>query len=111
MIGAIILLSFVTAERIGELFLARRNTKRLMRTGGIEHAASHYPIIIIFHAIWLVGLWLIAWNRPLNAFWVGVFAVLQVCRAWTVFTLGDRFTTRVITVPGDVTPSFSSTRS
>ena len=102
MIGAIVLLSFVTAERVGELWLARRNTRRLLENGGIEHAESHYPVLIAFHAAWLIGLWLFAWDRPLNLVWLGVFAVLQVVRAWIVLTLGNRFTTRIVTVPGEI---------
>jgi methyltransferase len=101
LIGAILILVFVTAERIAELWIAQRNTRRLKGAGGVEHAAGHYPFIIVLHALWLIGLWVLAWDRPFNVGWLGVFLVLQVLRAWIVSTLGKRFTTRIVTVPGE----------
>jgi methyltransferase len=101
LIGAILLLAFVTAERIAELWLAQRNTRRLIRKGAIEHATAHYPFIVSLHAIWMIGLWLLAWRLPLHPWWLTAFAVLQVLRGWIVLALGDRFTTRIITLPGE----------
>ena len=46
MTGAIVLLALVTAQRLGELVLARRNTARLLAQGGVEHGAAHYPAIV-----------------------------------------------------------------
>jgi methyltransferase len=57
---AIDLLSLVTAERVGELWLARRDTARLLAIGGVETAGEHYPVTVILHAAWLAGLW---WAR------------------------------------------------
>ena len=33
--------------------------------------------------------------------WAAAFVVLQGLRAWTLMTLGPRWTTRIITVPGE----------
>ena len=33
--------------------------------------------------------------------WVAVFAILQVLRLWTLSTLGRRWTTRIIVMPGE----------
>ena len=101
MIGAIVLLSAVTIERLGELWLARRNTRRLMEAGAREVAAGHYPFIVLLHATWLAGLWLFASNRPVSSFWFAVFALLQILRFWTLRTLGRRWTTRILVVPGE----------
>lgn len=101
MIGAVVLLTLVTAERLGELWLARRNTRALLEGGGIEHAAGHYPIIVALHGLWLGGLWLLAWNLPINLVWLGIFGLLQILRVWTLVTLGKRWTTRIITVPNE----------
>src|SRR5689334_24972241 len=102
MIGSVVLLTLVTAERIGELWLARRNTKALLERGGSEHAAEHYPTIVALHALWLAGLWLLAWDLPIQLGWLALFAVLQMLRAWTLATLKNRWTTRIITVPGEI---------
>lgn len=100
MIAAIVLLGFVTVERLAELLLAKRNTTRLLGRGAIEFAAAHYPLIVVLHAVWLAGLWLLAWDRPLQWAWLVLFAVLQVLRIWVLATLGERWTTRIIVLPG-----------
>lgn len=101
MIASILLLAFVTVERVAELFLARRNTVRLLARGGIEHSAGHYPVIVALHAAWLLGLWAFAWDQPVDMVWLAAFVVLQIVRIWVLATLRDRWTTRIITVPNE----------
>jgi methyltransferase len=101
MIGQALILSLVTAQRLGELVVARRNTRRLLSAGGIEHGARHYPLIVILHAAWLAGLWLLAPPRAIVWPWLAVYLVLQGLRVWTLAALGRRWTTRIITVPGE----------
>jgi len=96
-----VILALVTAQRVGELMLARRNTKKLLARGGVESGADHYPLIVGLHAAWLVGLWVLAWDRPLVLFWAVVYLLLQGLRVWTLMSLGDRWTTRIITIPGE----------
>ena len=55
----IAVLTFVTLQRLIELALSQRNTKRLLARGAFEVAPSHYPFIVTLHAIWLVTLWMI----------------------------------------------------
>lgn len=101
MIGSILLLAFVTVERVAELFLARRNTVRLLARGGIEHSARHYPIIVALHTLWLLGLWALAWDQPVSLVWLLAFAILQALRFWVLVTLQGRWTTRIITIPNE----------
>jgi methyltransferase len=101
MIVSITILALVTAQRLGELVLARGNTARLRAMGGIEHGAGHYPLIVGLHAAWLAGLWGLAWSRPVQPAWLIGYLVLQGLRAWTLLSLGRRWTTRIITVPGE----------
>lgn len=100
MIGAVALLGFVTAERLAELVLARRHTAKLLGCGAVEFAPAHYPLIVALHAAWLTGLWLLAWNRPILWVWLVPFAALQLLRVWVLVTLGERWTTRIIVLPG-----------
>lgn len=101
MILSIVILALVTAQRLGELILARRNTARLVAQGGIEHGAAHYPLIVVLHAAWLAGLWLLAWDRPVHWQWLAAYLFLQALRTWTLCSLGSRWTTRIIVVPGE----------
>ena len=97
----IAILAFVTAQRLFELWLARRNTKRLLANGAIEHGANHYPLIVGLHSLWLAALWWLAPGRAIDAFWLALFVLLQLGRLWVLATLGPRWTTRIIIPPGE----------
>jgi len=96
---ASVILALVTAERLGELWLARRNTARLLQRGAVEHAAGHYPLIVTLHAVWLAGLWVLGWDAAVNWGWLSIFVALQGLRVWVLATLGSRWTTRIIVLP------------
>ena len=93
---AVAILAFVTAQRLFELWLANRNTRRLMASGAVEHGAGHYPLIVGLHALWLASLWWLAPGRPVDPFWLALFVLLQPGRIWVIATLGSRWTTRII---------------
>ena len=96
----VVVLALVTLQRVFELGIGQRNTKRLLAKGAVEVAPGHYPLIVVLHAAWLLGLWLLARDRPINLAWLIVFAVLQAARIWVIATLGERWTTRIIVLPG-----------
>jgi len=98
---AVLILALVTLQRLGELVLAQRNTGRLLARGGIEVAAGHYPLLVVLHGAWLLGLWFFASTGAINLFWLAVFVALQGVRVWVIATLGQRWTTRIIVVPGE----------
>ncbi|MYZ50220.1 isoprenylcysteine carboxyl methyltransferase family protein [Propylenella binzhouense] len=95
------ILALLTVQRIGELAYARANTRRLLAEGGREHCARQYPFIVSLHALWLAGLWMLAWGRPVSLVLVAVLVLLQAFRFWVLRALGRRWTTRVIVVPGE----------
>jgi methyltransferase len=96
---ALPILGFVTAQRVAELRLSAGNEKRLRALGAHEVGAAHYPVMVALHAAWLVGLWMLAWDRPVNWWLVGVYAALQAARYWTIASLGGRWTTRILVLP------------
>ncbi|MBB3460475.1 isoprenylcysteine carboxyl methyltransferase family protein [Rhizobium sp. BK377] len=97
---SIALLTFVTAQRLSELVIARRNTMALFARGAREIAPDHYPYMVALHTGWLAGLWMLATGQAIQLFWFGVFMLLQVLRLWVLVTLGERWTTRIIILPG-----------
>ncbi len=97
---ATIILGLVTLQRLGELVWAQRNMRRLMAKGAREEAPGHYPLIVLLHAAWLLGLWWLAWDAPVNLFWLAIFVVLQLLRLWVLATLGERWTTKIVVLPG-----------
>ena len=98
---AIVILTFVTLERLGELWLADRNTRRLIAAGACETGSGHYPLIVAVHAAWLGALWWLAPGRPVNLPFLGLFGLIELGRIWVLQTLGRRWTTRIIIVPGE----------
>jgi methyltransferase len=97
---ASIVIALVTLQRLGELGLARRNTKILMACGGIEVGAEHYPLIVAVHAAWLIALWIFGRDQEVNLLALARFVVLQGVRVWILAALGERWTTRIIVLPG-----------
>jgi methyltransferase len=97
---AILLLGFVTLQRLFELLLSMRNETRLKARGAVEAGAKHYPLMVALHVAWLGVLWLLAWNQEPNILLAAAFLALQPLRYWVIATLGDRWTTRVFVIPG-----------
>lgn len=98
---AYLILGLVTLSRLAELPIASANTRRLIAAGGHEIAAGHYPAIVALHASWLGALWWLAPGRPVSLPFLAAFGLVEVARIWTLQTLGKRWTTRIIVVPGE----------
>lgn len=98
---ASLILLLVTLQRLGELVLAHANTRNLRERGAIEVGASHYPLVVAAHAAWLMTLWMLGRHQPVNLPAFAVFVVLQGLRVWIIATLGSRWTTRIIVLPGE----------
>jgi methyltransferase len=97
----VIILSLVTLQRLVELYIAHRNTKKLIANGGIEIGSGHYPVMVLLHAVWLAGLWYFAFRLEVSWPWIFAYLVLEAARGWIIAALGSRWTTRIIIVPGE----------
>ena len=95
----IIILVLGTLQRVGELWLSNRNTRRLLASGAHEHAPGHYPMIVALHAAWLACLWWFGLSQPIGGFWLAMFVLIELARIWVLFSLGPRWTTRIIVLP------------
>ena len=98
---SIALLAFVTLQRLVELPIARANTRRLLAEGGYEVGAGHYPLIVALHATWLLTLWWLAPGLAIHLPFLILFALIESGRIWVLRTLGRRWTTRIIVLPGE----------
>jgi methyltransferase len=97
----IAILVFVTAQRLVELPIARANSARLLAAGGHEVAPAHYPLIVLVHAAWLATLWWLAPGQSIQLGFLSLFGMTELARIWVLRTLGERWTTRIIIVPGE----------
>jgi len=95
----VIILALVTLQRLGELWLSNRNTRRLLAQGAREYGAGHYPLIVLVHALWLITLWWLAPSRPIDGYWLALFVLLEIGRIWVLVSLGRRWTTRIVVLP------------
>ena len=97
---AVALLAFVTLQRLGELVWGAQNTARLLASGGVEFGRKQHPALPALLVGWLAGLWFWGYDRPVHLTFVIIFAMLQCGRLWIIMSLGRRFTTRIIVLPG-----------
>ena len=95
----LVILALVTLQRLGELWLSNRNTRRLLAQGAREVGAAHYPMIVAVHAAWLAALWWLAPGQPIALAWLALYVLLQGARVWVLASLGPRWTTRIIVLP------------
>lgn len=100
------LLGSVGLERLAELRLSQKNAAWSFARGGVEHGRGHYPPMVVLHSLLLVGCLLepLLWPRPIQpALAIPMLALVvgaQAVRWWCITTLGTRWNTRVIIVPG-----------
>jgi len=99
--AAVAAVAAVACVRLGELWLARRNTRALLAAGAVERGSGHYPLIVAVHAGWLAAI-VLAVPDTAQVSWplIGVYLALQLLRVWVLASLGRFWTTRIITLPG-----------
>jgi methyltransferase len=102
----VVLVLLVGVERLAELVVSRRNARWSMAHGGREYGGGHYPAMVALHTGLLVGAVaeVALADRPFLP-WLGwpmlaVVLAAQGLRWWCITTLGHRWNTRVIVVPG-----------
>jgi methyltransferase len=102
----LVLVGAVAAERVVELAVAHRNAVWALDRGGVESGRGHYPWMVALHVALLGGCLaepaVTARGFDVWRFSVGaaVVVVAQALRWWTIVTLGQRWNTRVIVIPG-----------
>lgn len=101
-----LLVVVVAGQRLLELVLSARHRRALLARGGVEHGAGLYPFMVLLHATFLPAcvaeVWLLHRSLHLGVA-VAAGALLtgaMLLRFWTIDTLGGRWCTRVIVVPG-----------
>jgi len=96
----------VGAERLVEMAVSQRNLAWAYARGGQEHGRGHYPAMVALHVALLVGCVVEVWtfDRPFLPVlgWTMVAGVLatQALRWWCISTLGRRWNTRIVVIPG-----------
>jgi methyltransferase len=101
------LVAVVAGMRLVELAISRRHIARLKARGAVEVGFSHYPWMAAVHASFLVAcvleVWLLdrPWVPPLGSAMLVLLIAAAALRYWVIATLGERWSTRVVLVPGE----------
>jgi methyltransferase len=102
----VLLVLAVGGERLAELVVSRRNAAWSLTRGGVETGLRHYPSLVVLHGGLLVGcvVEVLVAGRPFVPAlgWPMLVLVMasQGLRWWCIRTLGPRWNTRVIVIPG-----------
>jgi methyltransferase len=101
-----VLILAVGLERLAELVVSKRNAAWSFERGGVESGQRHFVFMVVLHTGLLVGALVEAWTRrpdvPGVLAWSMLLVVVltQALRWWCIGTLGRRWNTRVVVVPG-----------
>lgn len=100
------LVGLVGVERLVELVVSRRHARWMLSRGGVERGRTHYPYMVLLHTALLAGCLVEprALGRPLvpalAAPMLALVLLAQATRWWAIASLGRRWSTRVIVMPG-----------
>jgi methyltransferase len=100
------LVAAVGAERVAELVVSTRNLRWSRARGGREYGLGHYPAMVALHTGLLLACVLESGlaHRTIVAALAGPMLIIVVLaqglRWWCIATLGPRWNTRVVVVPG-----------
>jgi methyltransferase len=101
-----VLIAAVALERLAELVVSKRNAAWSFERGGVETGQRHYVVMVVLHTGLLVGALLEVWllhpefHPALGYPMLALVVASQALRWWCIATLGRRWNTRVIVVPG-----------
>jgi len=98
------LIAAIALERLAELVVSRRHLGWALSRGGREYGFGHYPFMVVLHTGLLVACLVEAVHRPflpgLGWSMLAVVLLAQMLRWWCIATLGPRWNTRIIVIPG-----------
>jgi methyltransferase len=102
----LLLVLLLGVQRLLELRLSGRHERRILEMGGREHARGQFTVMRWMHIAWFVAMLaeVFGLERPFDPTLALVASVAflagQVLRYAAIRTLGERWTVRVMTLPG-----------
>jgi methyltransferase len=105
-IAYLALVLVIGSQRVFELQLSRRNARAALARGGVESGQAHYPWMVLLHAAFLASCAseVVGLRRPfpgdVGLAALGGLLAAQGLRYWAIASLGPRWSTRVIALPG-----------
>jgi methyltransferase len=105
-LGLAAFLVLLATQRVVELALSARHARWLRARGALEHGREHFPLLVALHVLFFPALaaevlWLRARPGSFWPLWLALFAAGQALRLASLWTLGARWTVRILVVPGE----------
>lgn len=101
-----IVLALLALERGLEMVLSWRHAQRALAQGAVETGQRHYRVMVAFHTLFLIACGAepllfsrLPWGIVSAVALLGA-AAAQGLRYWAVSTLGERWSTRILVLPG-----------
>jgi len=102
----LLLVIFLGLQRLAELRHSSRNERRILDLGGHEYAAGQFRVMKFLHTAWFIAMLaeVFGLQRPFHPTLALIaslaFLAGQVLRYAAIYTLGERWTVRVMVLPG-----------
>lgn len=102
----LLLVIFLGLQRLAELRRSSRNERRILELGGHEYAPGQFRVMRVLHAAWFLAMIaeVFGLQRPFNPVLALVASLIflagQGLRYAAIHTLGERWTVRVMILPG-----------
>jgi len=98
-------ISVLITQRLFELFIAKKNEEWLRERGAVEYGQRHYPMIILLHSAFILSLIVeFEWKNTaaMSYFFLALFFLLIMTKAWVISSLGKYWNTKIFRVPGSL---------
>jgi|SRR5690625_1412480 len=105
MIYFYIIILFIVAQRLVELYIASKNEQWMRERGGFEIGKEHYKLFVFLHILFFISVmfevnWLyVETNISFNGYFFTVFLLAQIARIWCIASLGRFWNTKIIVMP------------
>jgi methyltransferase len=101
-----VIICFVIIQRLVELVYAKRNAKIMFMKGALEYDKNGYKVIVAMHSLFFISLFFEFYflNNtyiPFQIIFVIVFGAGQLLRYLAIFTLREKWNTRIIILTGE----------
>ncbi len=102
-----VLIGLVALQRVFEMAYAKKNFNRLISVGGIEFGKTNYYFVIANQVVLIVGCFIGNYFNEVLPTSIEIFTGLmlffigQLFRMSSILTLKQRWTTKIVVIPGE----------
>lgn len=97
-------LLFFILQRLVELFVAKRNERKMKQQGALEFGKKQYIVIVFLHICFFLSFLseVMIFHKTLSTLWpllLITLLLIQGLRIWAMASLGERWNTKILVLP------------